>query len=63
MYVGGLDPINENVSVLMNYCCERRGWKEDCEKVEDGCSMYEGGSCLVDPSQEIGKNVLKILMV
>ena len=58
---GGLDPNNEKCKRFDDFLsCERRGWKEDCEKVEAGCSMYEGGSCCSwDPSQEIGKRCSK----
>ena len=58
---GNLDPSNEKcIHYNQLISCERRSWKEDCEKVEDGCSMYEGGSCCSwDPSQEIGKKCSK----
>jgi hypothetical protein len=43
---GDLAPANEKCKHYNQLIsCERRGWKEDCEQTETGCSMYEGGSC------------------
>lgn len=57
----GIDPNNEKCKHYnQTISCEKRSTKDDCEKVESGCSMYEGGSCCSwDPSKDVGKRCSK----
>ena len=42
----GIDPQNDKCKHYKDtISCERRTWKEDCEKVEAGCTMFEGATC------------------
>ena len=43
--------------------CERRGWKEDCEKAEMVVVCMKVVPVVVDPNKRLVKDVLKILMV
>jgi hypothetical protein len=57
----GIDPNNEKCKHYnQTISCEKRSTKDDCEKVESGCSMYEGGSCCSwDSSKDVGKRCSK----